>query len=113
MVRKSGVFITLFDLRRLRAKYVQTVDNACASVALLNIINNIPNIDIGDNLRAFKEFTQDFTPALRGEAIANYDFVKKIHNSFARYASSLSHNRSSVNHRKFTFLESFYPNFDE
>ncbi|KAL2039579.1 hypothetical protein N7G274_007851 [Stereocaulon virgatum] len=62
----------------------QTINNACASVALLNIVNNIPSIELGDNLRAFKDFTSNFTPALRGDAIANFDFVKQVHNSFAR-----------------------------
>lgn len=63
---------------------MQTVNNACASVALLNIVNNVPEIELGDSLQAFKEFTKDFTPALRGDAIANFRFVKEIHNSFAR-----------------------------
>lgn len=27
-----------------------------------------------------------FTPALRGDAINNFEFVKRIHNSYARYA---------------------------
>lgn len=62
----------------------QTVNNACASVALLNIVNNVADIELGDNLQAFKDFTKDFTPALRGDAIANFKFVKEIHNSFAR-----------------------------
>ncbi|SLM40168.1 ubiquitin carboxyl-terminal hydrolase [Lasallia pustulata] len=62
----------------------QTVDNACASVALLNIVNNIPSADLGEHLQQFKEFTRTFTPALRGDAIGNFDFVKQIHNSFAR-----------------------------
>ncbi|KAJ6032387.1 hypothetical protein N7540_003119 [Penicillium herquei] len=62
----------------------QTANNACASVALLNIVNNIPNVDLGENLQHFKNFTMDFTPALRGDAINNFEFVKRIHNSFAR-----------------------------
>ncbi|OGE54432.1 hypothetical protein PENARI_c006G11174 [Penicillium arizonense] len=62
----------------------QTANNACASVALLNIVNNIPGIDLGDNLQSFKDFTMPFTPALRGDAINNFEFVKRIHNSFAR-----------------------------
>ena len=62
----------------------QTVNNACASVALLNIVNNVPGLELGDNLQAFKDFTKNFTPALRGDAIANFRFVKEIHNSFAR-----------------------------
>ena len=57
---------------------------------MLNIVNNIPNIDLGEHLRSFKEFTRDFTPALRGDAIANFEFVQKIHNSFARYSSLIS-----------------------
>lgn len=58
--------------------------NACASVALLNIVNNVPDLELGPNLQSFKEFTKEFSPALRGDAIANFSFVKQIHNSFAR-----------------------------
>lgn len=65
----------------------QTTGNACATVALLNIIMNIPNVELGENLRSFKEFTENFTPATRGEQIVHYDFVKNIHNSFARCAT--------------------------
>ncbi len=65
----------------------QTINNACASVALLNIVNNIPSVELGGNLREFKSFTKNFSPALRGDAIANFEFVKEIHNSFARYVT--------------------------
>ncbi|RDH27634.1 ubiquitin carboxyl-terminal hydrolase [Aspergillus welwitschiae] len=68
----------------------QTASNACASVALLNIVNNIKGIDLGENLRSFKDFTMPFTPALRGDAISNFEFVKRIHNSFARKMDMLS-----------------------
>lgn len=71
---------------------IQTVSNACASVALLNIVNNIPEIDLGEPLRQFKDFTATFTPALRGDAIGNFHFIKQVHNSFAR--SVLSCNAS-------------------
>ena len=84
MVRKSSEFPSILRIL-LELKQSQTSSNACASVALLNIVNNIPNIELGDNLRGFKDFTSDFSPALRGDAIANFDFVKQIHNSFARY----------------------------
>lgn len=46
---------------------------------------NIPDTCLGENLNRFKEFTKDFSPPLRGNAIDNYQFVKKIHNSFARF----------------------------
>ncbi|KAK8256820.1 ubiquitin carboxyl-terminal hydrolase [Phyllosticta capitalensis] len=62
----------------------QTTGNACATVALLNIVMNIPDAELGTNLSSFRSFTRDFTPALRGDQIQNYDFVKNVHNSFAR-----------------------------
>jgi ubiquitin carboxyl-terminal hydrolase L5 len=58
--------------------------NSCATLAMMNIIMNNTDIDIGEHLRQFKDFTQDLTPFQRGEAFANFDFVKKIHNSFAK-----------------------------
>ncbi|OJD13890.1 hypothetical protein AJ78_05711 [Emergomyces pasteurianus Ep9510] len=62
----------------------QTSNYACASVALLNIINNVDEIELGEELTHFKKFTMPFTPALRGDAIGNFEFIKRIHNSFAR-----------------------------
>ncbi|KAL9594319.1 MAG: hypothetical protein Q9219_007092 [cf. Caloplaca sp. 3 TL-2023] len=68
----------------------QTVNNACASVALLNIVNNVPNLELGNQLEQFKRFTAEFTPALRGDAIGNFEFVKTVHNSFARKMDMLN-----------------------
>ncbi len=62
----------------------QIPDFACATVALLNIVNNIKGLRVGQELRDFKTFTQDMDPLMRGDAIDGFDFVKKIHNSFAR-----------------------------
>lgn len=62
----------------------QSYGNACATVALLNIINNIPDVEMGEPLRCFKDFTTALTPPQRGDAIGNFEFVKSIHNSFAR-----------------------------
>nr|POE99329.1 putative ubiquitin carboxyl-terminal hydrolase ubh-4 [Quercus suber] len=62
----------------------QTPDFACATFALLNIINNIPDLHLGDELQQFKETTNSMTPLQRGEAVDNFPFVKRIHNSFAK-----------------------------
>lgn len=67
----------------------QVPDYACATVALLNIVNNIPGLEMGKDLRNFKGFTQDMSPRLRGEAIDDFTFVKRIHNSFARESDIL------------------------
>ena len=61
--------------------------NSCATLAMINILMNQSHevdIRIGEHLTQFKDFTQDLTPYQRGEAFASFDFVKKIHNSFAK-----------------------------
>lgn len=61
----------------------QTVENSCATVALLNIIMN-QDLQFGDQLRDFKTATQDLTPALRGFELGRNQFIRSVHNSFAR-----------------------------
>ena len=59
--------------------------NSCATLAMINILmNQSDEAVIGEHLEQFKDFTKDFTPYQRGEAFASFDFVKKIHNSFAK-----------------------------
>ncbi|KAF2206916.1 hypothetical protein CERZMDRAFT_52182 [Cercospora zeae-maydis SCOH1-5] len=62
----------------------QVPDYACATIATLNIINNIPGLQMGEELREFRELTKDMDPIERGREIDRFDFVKRIHNSFAR-----------------------------
>lgn len=58
--------------------------NSCATLAMINILMNNGDIEIGEHLQQFKDFTKDFNPYQRGEAFASFDFVKKIHNTFAK-----------------------------
>jgi ubiquitin carboxyl-terminal hydrolase L5 len=58
--------------------------NACGTIALLNIVNNVADVDLGVELRHFKQETTLLTPKQRGERIDGYTHVKVIHNSFAR-----------------------------
>lgn len=64
----------------------QVIDNACASLALLNIVFNIEGekVEIGEHLTSFKDFTKDFTPPLRGITLTNFDYLRILHNTFAR-----------------------------
>ena len=64
--------------------YIQTTSNACATVALLNIVMNIPDLDLGDALEAFKESTRLLKPPYRGQALSRDEFIRNIHNSFLR-----------------------------
>jgi ubiquitin carboxyl-terminal hydrolase L5 len=76
--------VLAYNLPVLFADGVQTTSNACATVALLNIIMNVPEIDLGDALEAFKESTQFMKPPYRGQALSHDDFIRNVHNSFLR-----------------------------
>ncbi|KAF2813741.1 ubiquitin carboxyl-terminal hydrolase [Mytilinidion resinicola] len=70
----------------------QTAENACATTALLNLMLNVPEVDLGEPLTQFKQFTKGFTSVLRGQEIANFEFIKKIHNSWAKKTDILNAN---------------------
>ncbi|CAG8535929.1 14458_t:CDS:10 [Acaulospora morrowiae] len=63
----------------------QVVENACATLAVLNIALNCRHLEIGKELREFKEFSWDLPPAARGSSIANHPTFRQIHNSMARH----------------------------
>jgi len=62
----------------------QVINNACATQAIVSVLLNRDEINLGDTLREFKGFTGDFTPDMRGLALSNSKAIREAHNSFAR-----------------------------
>ncbi|KAL6707459.1 hypothetical protein ACN47E_004029 [Coniothyrium glycines] len=63
----------------------QTIQNACGTQAIVSLLlNREDDVEIGKELREFKEFAGEFPPDLRGETLSNSDLIRETHNSFAR-----------------------------
>ncbi|KAF2859568.1 cysteine proteinase [Piedraia hortae CBS 480.64] len=62
----------------------QTPEFACATFAVLNIVMNLQGFEFGEELERFKVFTENMGSLERVDAIDNWEFAKRIHNSFAR-----------------------------
>ena len=71
-------------MERTDTNKAQTITNACATIALLNIVMNVPKVDLGEKLSAFKEVTKGLKPPYRGQELGENEFIRNIHNSFAR-----------------------------
>lgn len=47
-------------------------------------MNKTDKVDIGTQMKDFREFTMVLPPEFRGEALSNSDLIREVHNSFAR-----------------------------
>ena len=65
---------------------------------MMNIVMNVPNIDLGESLSTFKAETRGLKPSYRGQRLGENGFIRNIHNSFAR-SVPLSFPRSCISRR--------------
>lgn len=68
----------------------QTMANGCATVTLLNIVMNQPNIILGSNLTTFKSSTTHLGPTMRGWVLETNPSLRQVHNSYARCLEHLN-----------------------
>jgi len=65
---------------------LQTINNACATLAILNAVLNIhaPNVEYGEELNNLLAFSHDLDAELKGSVLTNSERIREVHNSFAR-----------------------------
>lgn len=62
----------------------QTIQNACATQAVLNsLLNKTDAINIGNELSNLHSFVREFDPEMAGETLSNSEEIRKVHNSFS------------------------------
>jgi ubiquitin carboxyl-terminal hydrolase L5 len=61
----------------------KTSSFSCATVALMNIINNRQDVHLGEQLDKFRSSTATLSSKDRGLALDGFDHVRNVHNSFA------------------------------
>lgn len=68
----------------------QVIQNACGTQAILSVLLNAASndkLDLGNNLKQFREFTVGLDPEMRGLALSNSEQIREAHNSFRRRSS--------------------------
>ena len=65
----------------------QIIINSCATHALLSVLLNCPEVELGATLTKLKKFSAGLDPESKGYAIANMDELACAHNKHARPSS--------------------------
>lgn len=61
----------------------QVVNNACATLAVMNAIGNIPGLPMSPQLSDLISFTTGMDPQTRGMAITSSDWLREAHNALS------------------------------
>ncbi|KIK90511.1 hypothetical protein PAXRUDRAFT_831655 [Paxillus rubicundulus Ve08.2h10] len=61
----------------------QTVNNACATIAVINALGNIPSLPSGPQLADLMSFTTGMDPQTCGMAVTSADWLREAHNALS------------------------------
>lgn len=61
----------------------QVVNNACATLAVLNAIGNLPGLEMGPQLKEMMEFSAGMDPQTTGMVITSSDWLREAHNALS------------------------------
>ncbi|KAH7888313.1 hypothetical protein F5I97DRAFT_1804007 [Phlebopus sp. FC_14] len=61
----------------------QTVNNACATLAVINALGNIPSLSCGHQLADLMSFTTGMDPQTCGMAVTSADWLREAHNALS------------------------------
>ncbi|EMD33625.1 hypothetical protein CERSUDRAFT_117740 [Gelatoporia subvermispora B] len=61
----------------------QVVNNACATLAVMNAIGNIPGLPMGQQLTELLSFTTGMDPNTRGMVLTSADWLREAHNALS------------------------------
>ena len=97
----------------------QIANNSCATHALLGVLLNCKDVELGETLTSLKSFSSGLSPENKGYKIANMPYLARAHNKYARpdvsvqftekKGSSLSTSRSSAHQPDTYHFVSFVP----
>ncbi|GMH40521.1 hypothetical protein BSKO_08425 [Bryopsis sp. KO-2023] len=60
----------------------QVINNACATQAIISVLFNRSDLELGEELANLKSFSMDFPPQMKGLTIGNSEVIRNAHNSF-------------------------------
>ncbi|EJU04119.1 hypothetical protein DACRYDRAFT_20752 [Dacryopinax primogenitus] len=66
----------------------QVVNDACATIAVLNGVFNIPSVPMGPDLSQLREFSAGMDPLMSGYSITNSAAIRNAHNALSSSANS-------------------------